>query len=137
MLFKIQAQAARQQLSNSNHIHQQLSKAQQLKAARQPRQQGSSPSSPEGLMPPAAMAGCCKSDHLSSYRGHRFPPQAATGRQGSAPPLQQPGQDPTNLTTWDFRLPDPEPPSSPTKHSTQRSAAEAAAFKYICIYTHF
>ena len=51
-------------------------------------------------------------------------------------PLQQPGQDPTNLTTGDFRLPDPEPPSSPTKHSTQRSAAEAAAFKYIYIYIY-
>ena len=29
-------------------------------------------------MPPAAKAGCCKSDQLSSYKGHRYPPQAAT-----------------------------------------------------------
>ena len=51
------------QSSNSNDsIQQQLSQAQQLKAARQPRQQGNSPSSPGGLLPPAAKAGCGKSD---------------------------------------------------------------------------
>ena len=72
------------QTSNSNDsIHQQLSKAQQLKAAKQPRQQSNSPSSPGGLRPPAAKAGCCKSDQLSSYRGHRYLPQAATGRPTS------------------------------------------------------
>ena len=55
-----------QTFNSNDSIHQQLSKAQQLKAAKQPRQQSNSPSSPGGLMPPAAKAGCCKSGHLSS-----------------------------------------------------------------------
>ena len=68
-------------------------------------------------MPPAAKAGCCKSDQLSSYRGHSSVPQAATGRQASGPRkspsskaaaqaalgdscLQQPRQDSANLINY-------------------------------------
>ena len=58
-------------------------------AAKQPRQQSNSPSSPGELRPPAAKAGCCKSDQLSSYRGHRLLPQAATGRQAPGPRISQ------------------------------------------------
>ena len=84
--------------SNSNHsIQQQLSKAQQLKAARQPRQQGNSPSSPGGLMPPAAKAGCWESDQLSSYRGHRYLPQGISGCRPRAPKPPTCSRQPGNL----------------------------------------
>ena len=55
-------------------------------------------------MPSAAKAGSCKSDQLSSYRGHSSVPQGISGRPTSSLPaclgkscLQQPRLDAANL----------------------------------------
>ena len=83
-----------------------------------PKQQGNSPSSPGGLMPPAAKAGCCKSDHLSSYKG---PQVSATG----ANRLPNPG--PTfQLKAARQSRQQSNSPSSPGGHMPPAAGADAA-----------